>query len=737
MSLLQSFAQAESNCKIVKAELSSMMHKLRTNQMDTVANSKERYGLYHQTLVRARKKYNAMIEIMTTLGKKSTTCDELSLLLAQSRQVFSELEEVVDSHNKRQEKKVDVKRFKSYIASILEGDDPMAWMKNVTSTELCNEGGDVNRLYQLFIEGKGQLALMFDSDVFKEASMREDLFSAKQRKDLAAKGDEAAAAEAKEEEDAIAAEVKRIADEAIREKLRKEGELREKWSMVGHNATIHGLTSEKGKYLNNQLAKILYFLVDKDRFEVSLHKSEKKALLKRDNLAIYYGHMPSPTPKHRSAVEVTKQSHPLMSAPKVHPASLIEKDDTSSTACSVTTGPNLKEPTVKESVVERKVATAMPHPDQKLTPSAPTGDILYDAMKTKTTIYVRAAHSKKLTGKRGRKKGELIKKSGVADIHIETYAIGTQVPVHLFGSHEATLKAIALIQDEVGVENVSKNMDTKTSTVPVTPPRIVAPSLPVVAAMPAPTSVPEPTLSVALPTSIAHVPAMSVTEPPGLVRKKSTPVSNSYQTSTTSLSSSSLFANSFANCGAHHVPMYRSESEPASHFSFDDALLPCGLMDTSISSPTKSLPREVPSEIGIRSQFTRETMTITEDGDRSSTSNTTSNSTLNENDPLLMFLRTQHLCIKGSIEEFYTWLVNEDIDCMSALKEAVSDDEYLDDSMKKGCGSSGIKGFKRKAFQRAVMEYKEVNKTQAAGPMRGMNDNLLLPANLFSGFDRT
>jgi hypothetical protein len=120
-----------------------------------------------------------------------------------------------------------------------------------------------------------------------------------------------------------------------------------------------------------------------------------------------------------------------------------------------------------------------------------------------------------------------------------------------------------------------------------------------------------------------------------------------------------------------------------------------------------------------------------EDGDRSCTSNTISNSTLNENDPLFMFLRTQHLCIKGNIEEFYTWLVNEDIDCMLALKEAVSDDEYLNDSMKVGCGTSGIKGFKRKAFQRAVMEYKEVSKQQVAGPMRGMNGNLLLPANLF------
>jgi hypothetical protein len=199
----------------------------------------------------------------------------------------------------------------------------------------------------------------------------------------------------------------------------------------------------------------------------------------------------------------------------------------------------------------------------------------------------------------------------------------------------------------------------------------------------------------------------------------------------TSLSSSTIFANSFANCGAHHDgPTYRSEFESASLLSIDDGLLSCKLVDTSKSTPTKSLHQEVPLEIGFRSQLIQEA--ITEDVDRSSMSNTISNSTLNENDPLLMFLRTQHLCIKGNIDEFYTWLVNEDIDCMSALKEAVSDNEYLDDSMKKGCGTSGIKGFKLKVFHRAVMEYKEVNKTQAAGPMCGMNGNLLLPTYLFS-----
>lgn len=50
------------------------------------------------------------------------------------------------------------------------------------------------------------------------------------------------------------------------------------------------------------------------------------------------------------------------------------------------------------------------------------------------------------------------------------------------------------------------------------------------------------------------------------------------------------------------------------------------------------------------------------------------------------------------MDEFYIWLVkSEDIDTMTALKEAVTDEDYLNDSMKVGNGSCGLKGFKRKA----------------------------------------
>jgi len=120
--------------------------------------------------------------------------------------------------------------------------------------------------------------------------------------------------------------------------------------------------------------------------------------------------------------------------------------------------------------------------------------------------------------------------------------------------------------------------------------------------------------------------------------------------------------------------------------------------------------KEIPSEIGIDSSqgMTRDTITevsISSLNDRSNISKTYSNFTLDEKDPLFIFLRSQASCIKGSVDEFYTWLVkSEDIDSMLALKEAMSDDDYLSD-MKVGDGSSGIKGFKRKAFRRAISEY--------------------------------
>jgi hypothetical protein len=71
-------------------------------------------------------------------------------------------------------------------------------------------------------------------------------------------------------------------------------------------------------------------------------------------------------------------------------------------------------------------------------------------------------------------------------------------------------------------------------------------------------------------------------------------------------------------------------------------------------------------------------------------------------------LISQHQCIRGSFEEFYSWLVSsEDIYSMSDLKIAVADEEYLNKTMKDGNGQSGVEEERLSVFKRAVLDYQE------------------------------
>ena len=78
------------------------------------------------------------------------------------------------------------------------------------------------------------------------------------------------------------------------------------------------------------------------------------------------------------------------------------------------------------------------------------------------------------------------------------------------------------------------------------------------------------------------------------------------------------------------------------------------------------------------------------------------------------------------MDEFYKWLKSEDIDSMVALQEAVCDEDYLNNTMKVGNGTSGLKGFKRKVFQRAVKE------STNSDHFLSQNADAFIPSNLFS-----
>ena len=119
------------------------------------------------------------------------------------------------------------------------------------------------------------------------------------------------------------------------------------------------------------------------------------------------------------------------------------------------------------------------------------------------------------------------------------------------------------------------------------------------------------------------------------------------------------------------------------------------------------------------------------DGSKASKAKALSTFDMNDNDPLLTFLRSQHQCIKGSVDEFYTWLVkSKDIDSMIALQEAVNEDEYLNNRIKNGNGSSGLKGFKIPPFKRAVLAYDNTKVFEEHQLTREPPDELVCPISL-------
>ena len=648
---LRQIENAEERCRQIHAELSNVIQKLRSNNTAHHKSQSivERYGIYHSVLVRARQKYNHLgNQLGTHSHMKSDVHKRLGNLLSESRQLFANMEDNVNSINRRKENKSDAKRFKAYIATVLESNDPSTWMKNVTIAELSRNGGSpdpINRLYQLFIEGKGKYTLLFDAEMYKEASVRDDLFSTKQCKELAVRGEEVALREKREEEEAIAAEERRKKEEKEQAKMLKEIEMRHKWGMVGQHVKIQGLTSAKGKDMNNNFAHVLNYSVERDRFEVELHRTKEKALLKIDNMVVFYGYIPDVHAVSEQTAETTATTAPPVANP---PAAALSA--TSSWASKDNKGVN------KNTSPPRKVGNKTTHAvsSPKRTPSSPkrtpNGT---DNSKMSKTIYVAASHSKRLTGKKGRKKKDLMERSGAA-ISVKTTIINNYVPVYLNGSAAAVWKAFALIQETVGVESVSEVEPAETS-----PPKSTSAG----AARPpfCPTS------------TFQSIPAPEVDSNFGKFEK---PQDKGFR-------------------GLSETP----ETEISSpQYSFGEVLL--------------SKPSELPSEIGIKglnmSKKSSNDGSVSSLNDRSTASRAPSISAVAKNDQMLSFLKTQQQCIKGSVNEFYSWLVkSEDIDSMTALKEAVADEEYLNENMKVGNGQSGVKGFKRKVFQRAVLDYEE------------------------------
>jgi len=385
-------------------------------------------------------------------------------------------------------------------------------------------------------------------------------------------------------------------------------------------------------------------------------------------------------------------------------------------------------------------------------------------MTIKQTIYVKSSRSKKLTAQQGKKKKEVINKSGVEDIQIAS-ASSNHVAVGLTGSRRSVWKAIEMIEGEVGTEHVSWTIDqpsgsqqTQTSSAKL-PNEDLPSSSPALfddngAPMDVPSLVVSPSSSASMNGFGTHLDQDVVVDRPieagadtaqgesngslagGDDASEATTQGGEVppEAPPSLLDRITNFLYSWSEkeeAQRRAAVLARANQGPSSTLSIEEEEVTSEVVDedeqlarktTAIESssvpameekesPLDTAPREdeVPSEIDVHSSHsvTRETITKASFASLNDKINTTI-FTVDENDPLLIFLRSQKSCIKGGVDEFYTWLVtSEDIDSMTALKEAVCDHNYLSNTMRVGDGSSGLKGFKREAFKLAVSEYED------------------------------
>jgi len=287
---------------------------------------------------------------------------------------------------------------------------------------------------------------------------------------------------------------------------------------------------------------------------------------------------------------------------------------------------------------------------------------LYQAKRIEQTIYVDTSQSKCITGKQGRRKRKgIVNKSGVEDIQIDTLSDSDDyLSVYVVGSRKAVQKAIVLIQEAVGIENVEFDLEEDYE-------------------------------------SEAEDEYVSTDQSPD---DPQTQTVSSSAVSNTSVPSEPRQQNQETE--EESVKEEVTTSEP-----FVASPLAVPLNDQLQAMKEEEVPSELISNStrGIAFETTTEaSISSTDDGSKASKKLPTAD--LIVNDPLLIFLQSQHQCIKGSVDEFYTWLVkSEDIDSMIALQEAVNEDEYLNTKIKNGNGSSGLKGFKIPPFKRAVLAY--------------------------------
>ncbi|KAL3915216.1 MAG: hypothetical protein SGILL_005752 [Bacillariaceae sp.] len=250
----------------------------------------------------------------------------------------SELNEVMEKTQKKQ----SMRDLKQRIAGMIENGTLADWILEVDKDELDVKGGEPNRIFQLLIEGKKANSLLLDAESLQFASMRHDLFSAKQCKTLSERSEDLAQRATQETERLL----KEQATNDKEDKMRQELEARATIMPLRSFVRLHDLKARSE--LNGLLGMFMGLAIgSSDRYQIRVDGAD--FALKVDNFtridvdfenqpvspsktptkaeAFRNNGFPAPAPKKtmQTPVVVTPNKTPTPKVSAVKPASAPQK----------------------------------------------------------------------------------------------------------------------------------------------------------------------------------------------------------------------------------------------------------------------------------------------------------------------------------------------------------------------------------------------------------------------------
>jgi len=169
---------------LAKRQIGTLGAELKYQASHQKSNSIDLEAAYQKLLriiVDSRLSLLQLSTYLEKIGDDPTSCPEVNSLLAVLHEAALLESKLYDDKLFPQSKKRSLKAFEESVLTVIKEGKGRHYFETVTKEELLNQGQEINRLYQMLVEGKTAANVMLvDASTLKAAAARSDLFSANQ-----------------------------------------------------------------------------------------------------------------------------------------------------------------------------------------------------------------------------------------------------------------------------------------------------------------------------------------------------------------------------------------------------------------------------------------------------------------------------------------------------------------------------------------------------------------------------